>query len=224
MDITAKSISSLPTSALVASIATGLLFISIPLLTKISTIQGPKDEFTHVTISKYKPPPPPEPEQEEKLEEIKKQETLKKAEPRKPMPQPRLNLASNSLAPGTVGTIPINNLLTKNIEVTDSYYASAYNPGEVDQQPSPLRTFQPKYPFEARQRGIEGRILVRCVVDSAGQPREPEIYRVEPREVEGVFDEAALACIMKFKFRPARKGGKVVDCIIRVPFTFSVTE
>ncbi len=224
MDITAKSISSLPTSALVASIATGLLFISIPLLTKISTIHKPKDKFDSVTITQYKPPPPPEPEQEEKLEEIKKQDTLKKAEPRQTMPQPRLDMAASNLNAGTFGTIPINNLLRQDIKVTDSYYASAYDPSEVDQQPRPIRTFGPKYPFEAQQKGIEGKILVRVVVDSAGQPREPEIYRVEPKEVEGVFEEAALACIMKFKFNPAKKGGKPVDCIVRVPFTFSVTD
>ena len=224
MDITAKSISSLPASALVASIATGLLFISIPLLTKISTIHKPIDKFDSVRITQYKPPPPPEPEQEEKLEEIKKQETLKKTEPREVIPRTRLNLASNNLNAGTFGTIQINNLLTQDIKVTESIYASAYRPNEVDQQPSPVRTFGAKYPFEAQQKGIEGKVLVRCVVNTAGMPQEPEIYRVEPKEVEGVFDDAALACIMKFKFRPAMKGGKPVDCIVRVPFTFSVSD
>jgi len=224
MDIRTNSVSSLPASFMVASIATALLFISIPLLTKISTIQPEKEKATHVVISSYKPPPPPEPEQEQRLEEIRKQATPEKLPPKHPMPQPRLNIANNGLTPGTIGTIPINNLLKQDIKVNDSIYAAAYDSNEVDQQPSPLRTFQPKYPFEAQQKGIEGTILVRFVVDSAGMPREPEIYRVEPKEVEGVFEEAALACIMKFKFRPAMKGGKPVDCVVRIPFTFSVTE
>jgi periplasmic protein TonB len=224
MDIKTNSISSLPASALVATIATGLLFISIPLLTKISTVTGEREKFTPVLISHLKPLPPPEPEKEKRLEEIKKDKTPEKAPPKRTMPQPRLDIVNNGLSADMNGTIQISNLLKQDIKVTDSFYASAFDSNEVDKPPRPVRRFQPKYPFEAQQKGIEGRVLVRCVVDSTGMPREPEIYKVEPKEVEGVFDEAALACVMKFTFRPAMKDGKPVDCIVRIPFTFSVTE
>ena len=59
MDIKTKSFASLPASFLVASIATGLLFISIPLLTKISTITGGGIKRTPISISPRKPQPPP---------------------------------------------------------------------------------------------------------------------------------------------------------------------
>ncbi len=224
MDIKTNSIASLPASALVASIATGLLFISIPLLTKISTIQGEKEEAYHVLINQYKPPPPPEPEEEKKLEELKKHETVKKDPPKQIMPQPILNVATNSLNAGMDGTIEFNSVLKQNIKVTDSLFATAFEAGEVDRKARPVRKFEPKYPFEAQQKGIEGKVTVKFVVDRTGTPQEPEIIKVEPEEVEGVFDEAALACIKRFKYSPAIKEGKPVDSIAGILFTFSVTE
>ena len=219
-----NSISGLPASVLVASIATSLLFISIPLLTKISTITGGGIKRTPISISPRKPQPPPEPEQEERLEEIKKNKPPEKAPPRQRMPQPRLNIPANGLTEGLGGTIPISTFLKQDFKVTESLFASALTLKEVDKRPRPVRQFEPRYPFDAQQKGIEGRIIIKLVVDSTGMPKEPEIDEVEPKEVEGVFDEAALACIMKFKFSPAMKGGKSVNCIVRVPFTFSVTE
>ena len=224
MTIKTKSITSLPASALVASIATSLLFISIPLLTKISTITVEKEKVIPVSINNWKPLPPPEPEKEKKLEELKKHETPDEAIPKPTMPRPSLNFPATGLTGDMGGTIPISNLLKKDFTVDSSLSATALPLNEVDKHPRTVRSFQPRYPFEAQQKGIEGRVIVRFVVDSTGMPKEPKIDEVEPKEVEGVFDEAALACIMKFKFKPAMKGGKPVACIVRIPFTFSVTE
>lgn len=224
MDIKTGSISSLPASALVAAIATGLLFISIPLLTKISTVKGERKKFTPVLINQYKPPPPPEPEQEKRLEELQKNKTPEKIPPEHKMPQPRLDIAASGLTAGTVGTIAVNGLLKSDIKVSNSRFVTALTADEVDQRATPVRTFQPRYPFEAQQKGLEGRVTVKFVVDSTGTPQEPEIVNVEPKEVEGVFDSAALECIKKFKYRPAVQGGKPVDSIAGILFTFSVTE
>jgi protein TonB len=175
-------------------------------------------------ISQRRPAPPPEPEKERKLEEQKKQEAPKQAQKRQRMPQPKLNVPASNLTAGMSGTIAISGLLKSDFEVSDSLFVSAFNLNEVDQPPRPIRTMQPRYPFEAQQKGIEGRVMVRCVVDATGTVQEPEIKYVEPKDIEGIFEDAALKCIIKFKFRPAMKGGKPVDCIVNVPIKFSVTE
>ena len=90
--------------------------------------------------------------------------------------------------------------------------------------PRILRAMQPRYPFEAQQKGIEGRVTVRFVVDANGQAQEPEVSKVEPKDVEGIFEESALAVVKKYKFRPAMKGGKAVDCIVNLPIKYSVSE
>lgn len=223
MAIKTKSIASLPLSVLVALIVTTLLFIAIPLLTKISTMKKKREKVHHVLISQRKPPPPPEPEKEEKLEE-KKREAPKKAQQRQRMPQPRLNVPTNSLTAGMGGTIAISGLLRSDFEVSDSLFVTAFNLNEVDQKPRVVRQIPPRYPFEAQQKGIEGRVTIRFVVDSTGKAQEPEVVKVEPKDIGDIFNEAALACIVKFKFRPAMKGGKPVDCIVNLPIKFSVSE
>ena len=221
MAIKTRTIPNLPVSALVGLVITTLLFIAIPLLTKISTMQKKREKVQHVLISQRKPPPPPEPEKEEKLEEQKKQDQPKKAEQRQKMPQPKLNVPSSGLSAGMGGTIEISGLLKSDFEVSDSLFVTAFNLNEVDQPPRLIRAVNPRYPFEAAQKGIEGRVTLRFVVDSTGQAQEPEVIDSEP---EGVFDESALAVVKKYKFRPAMKGGKPVDCIVKAPIKFSLNE
>jgi protein TonB len=221
MAIKTKTIVSLPASTVVALVVTCLLFIAIPLLTKISTMQKSRKRVQHVMISQRKPPPPPEPEQEEKLQEQKKQEAPKKAQQRQRMPQPKLNVPTSGLSAGMGGTIAISGLLKQDFEVSDSLFVSAFNLNEVDQPPRLIRAVNPRYPFEAAQKGIEGRVTLRFVVDSTGMAQEPEVVASEP---EGVFDEAALAVVKKYKFKPAMKGGKPVDCIVKAPIKFSLSE
>lgn len=221
MSIKTKTIANIPTSALVAFVVTALLFIAIPLLTKISTMHKQKRRGQSVMISQRKPAPPPEPEKEEKLEEQKKREAPRKAQQRKRMPRPSLNVPSSGLSAGMGGTIAISGLLKSDFEVSDSLFVSAFNLNEVDQPPRLIRAVNPRYPFEAAQKGIEGRVTLRFVVDSTGQAQEPEVVKSEP---EGVFDEAALAVVKKYKFRPAMKGGKPVDCIVKAPIKFSLNE
>jgi periplasmic protein TonB len=224
MSIKTKTIANIPTSVLVAFVVTALLFIAIPLLTKISTMHKRERRGQSLMISQRKPPPPPEPEMEEKLEEMKKREAPRKSQQQKRMPRPSLNIQSSGLTASMGGTIAIGGLLKSDFEVSDSLFVSAFKLTEVDQKPRIIRQIPPRYPFEAQQKGIEGRVIVRFVVDSTGAVKEPEIKEVEPKEVEGYFEEAALACIMKFKFKPAQKGGEPVDCIVNLPLKFSVNE
>jgi len=218
---TTKSIVNLPFSALVALVVTILIFIAIPLLTKISTMRKTTVRTHNVLIAQRKPAPPPEPEKEKKLEEQKRKAEPQKAQKRERMPQPKLNIPTSGLSAGMGGTIAISGLLNSDFKVSDSLFVSAFNRDEVDQAPSLLRAVQPRYPFEAAQKGIEGRVTLRFVVDSTGQAQEPEVVKSEP---EGVFDEAALAVVKKYKFRPAMKGGKPVDCIVQAPIKFSLNE
>jgi protein TonB len=68
-------------------------------------------------------------------------------------------------------------------------------------------------------QNIEGKVVVRVVIDKEGFPREAEVLSAEP---EGVFEEAALKSIDGYKFRPAVKNGKNVDCIARIPVIFKL--
>lgn len=64
------------------------------------------------------------------------------------------------------------------------------------------------YPPAAKAEGIEGHVVIRYDVTAQGAVTDPEVVEAVP---EGVFEEAALASIVQWRFRPAMEGGKAVQ-------------
>ncbi|MGD9157336.1 MAG: M56 family metallopeptidase [Desulfobacteraceae bacterium] len=89
-------------------------------------------------------------------------------------------------------------------------FSTAYKFEDLDERPTTLEGIRPFYPFAAMAGQLEGKVVVRFVIDKEGYPREPEILSAEP---EGVFEEEALKSIKTYRYRPAVKDGKNVDCI-----------
>jgi TonB family protein len=57
----------------------------------------------------------------------------------------------------------------------------------------------PVYPVDAARDGIEGWVDVEFVIDVMGQPRDFEVVGAEPK---GRFEDAALAALSKYRYRP----------------------
>ncbi len=203
-----------------ALVVTTILFMLLPMLTQFQKSYQKRQRVYHVLISQRRPPPPPEPERDKKIEqkEIKKP---KKAQKRTQPTRPKIDVPRANLGAGLGGTIQISGLLSTDFKVSDSLFVTAFSPNEVDQPPSTLSVFEPRYPFEARQKGIEGWVTLRFVVDSKGRAQEPQVRDSEP---EGTFEEAALEAVSRYRFRPAYKGGKAVDCIAKLTIRFNLNE
>jgi len=215
-----KTIANIPLSVIVALLVTTLLFVGLPLLTQFQVGVKKRDRIQAVLISQRKPPPPPEPERDEKIEQKQRQEP-KKAKRAERVARPKVDLQLPTFG-GGIGSIKISGLINKNdFEISDSLFVSAFNLNEVDQPPRVLRAMLPRYPFEARQKGVEGRVTLRFVVDKEGRAQEPQVVLGEP---EGVFDESALDAVVKYKFRPAYKNGEAVDCIVKLPIVFTLNQ
>lgn len=221
MDITKKSIVNFPVSALASFFLTTMFFVGIPLLTEYSTIRGEKEAYSAVIISQRKPPPPPEPDRDEKIEKKEPEQVKKKQQRTRQTIRPKLDVQLTGLSSGLGGTIQISGLVKSEFSVSSSLFVSAFNLNEVDQEPKIIRMIQPRYPFDAKQKGINGKVLLRFVVSADGTVVEPHVVKSEP---ENVFDQAALDAVIKYKFRPAKKGGKAVDCIVKLPISFDVTN
>lgn len=72
------------------------------------------------------------------------------------------------------------------------------------------------YPREARDRGIEGRVLVGFLVDENGDVTETEV-------LQGIghgCDKVAREVIARTKFTPARREGHAVSSRIAIPIEF----
>lgn len=82
-------------------------------------------------------------------------------------------------------------------------------------------TYQPKpaYPAFARRLGHEGKVLVRISVLSSGEVADAS---VATSSGFNALDEAALATVRRWRFRPAQRGGRAVDATLNVPITFKL--
>ncbi len=90
----------------------------------------------------------------------------------------------------------------------------------VTEQPDRLAGPVPVYPAMLKQAGIEGRVMLQAVVDSAGRV-EPASIRVLASPNPG-FDAVSVAALRETVFRPARVNGRAVRVLIKIPFDFVI--
>jgi protein TonB len=204
-------------SILSGVIVTVLLMVALPLLTRIHRDVVRREGFVPVLVSSRKPPPPPSEDRDKprKQEPVEKEIQAKVEQPQRAQPKFDIPKVTLSMGSGIIGGIEID--MVSDFEVSDSLFMSAFRLTEVDQPPRAVRTFPPQYPYLAKRDNIEGRVMLKFVVDTDGLAREPQVEESEP---EGVFDEAALTALDRYKFRPAIKNGRAVLCIVRLPISF----
>lgn len=86
--------------------------------------------------------------------------------------------------------------------------------------PRLVRYVKPEYPGSARAKGIEGKVVVRVLVDKAGEVETAEVYAPSGA---GTLDEAAVKAAKKWEFAPARDNlGKNMSCFVLVPISFNL--
>jgi protein TonB len=97
----------------------------------------------------------------------------------------------------------------------------AFELGEVDQEPRLVRRVNPMYPFQARKRGVEGKVKVKFLIDTQGHVSHLSIIKAEPA---GVFDKSVLRAVRRWRFKPGMVEGKPVDTWVVLPLTFKLDE
>jgi protein TonB len=80
---------------------------------------------------------------------------------------------------------------------------------------------KPGYPWLSRQRGEEGRVVLRVDVSATGS-----VDLIEIAESSGHrrLDEAALAAVAQWRFEPARIGDAPIATTVNVPITFRLAD
>lgn len=96
---------------------------------------------------------------------------------------------------------------------------AAYNVDAVDQRPAIAKRVLPEYPQKARRMSVQGKVFVRLVVDTVGQPKECKIHQADPA---GYFEDAALSAARKTRFIPGKVKGQPVNTVVLVPFVFAL--
>ena len=103
----------------------------------------------------------------------------------------------------------------------------AYNPIEivpyykVEVKPQPVFIPAPEYPDLPRRAGIEGKTVVKALVDVDGSIAEVKILQTSGNQM---LDQAALAVAQKAQFSPAKQRDRYVRVWVAIPINFSLTH
>jgi protein TonB len=88
----------------------------------------------------------------------------------------------------------------------------------LDQVPVPVFRVRPVYPYELQRAGTAGRATVEFIVDSTGRVSDARAVDSTHRE----FENPAVQAVLKWKFRPGRKGGAAVSTRMQINIAFDL--
>jgi TonB family protein len=94
-----------------------------------------------------------------------------------------------------------------------------YALSEVDERPEIVLAPPLRYPDDPHLAGVDGVVVVRLVIDTAGNP-EPATAHVVQTD-DSALGRAGAALALKTLFRPARVRGRVVQVLVDLPVEFS---
>lgn len=135
--------------------------------------------------------------------EVKKREPPKREKPEHPPPPPDISLSKSSLEPeaGIVAIVP-------NLDPTNVLLGGIIGGGGADRDVVPLVRIDPDYPMRARQRHIEGWVVIGFAITKAGTVKDPVVLVSHPGTI---FNRSALQAVRKWKYNPKIEGGAAVE-------------
>lgn len=204
-------------SCLLAVLVAGLLYVGVLLLNAAPLPETM--EAVEGAIRLARPETRAEPElQRRKIEETKPPEVLPKTfstrsekRPAKPLMNMKVPAFSADLHPGLGDGIALP---------SGNFGDVGFSLDEVDDIPQAVRSISPEYPYVAKRNRVEGRVVVRMLVNTEGRAQDLSVYSSTPA---GVFDKAALNAARRWRFKPGRYRGEAVDTWVLLPFVFELT-
>jgi|SRR5665213_463672 len=90
----------------------------------------------------------------------------------------------------------------------------------LDQPPVPTYQAQPAYPYDMKKAGITGTVTVAFVLEPDGHVSGAYAESATQHE----FEANAIQAVMKWRFRPGRRGGHAVRVHMSVPIKFILED
>jgi len=85
-------------------------------------------------------------------------------------------------------------------------------------KPAILEKTLPNYPAQCVQSGVEGRVIVECLITSRGEV----IGATAVKASDPALATAAVDAVNHWKFAPATKDGTPTDAVVRIPVQFKL--
>jgi TonB family protein len=105
----------------------------------------------------------------------------------------------------------------------EEWAEAALPSGEVDVMPEPLNLADVVqrigYPADAKAQKIEGKVIVKVLVDKKGDVSKHEILK----EGHALLRSAVVSHLNELKFKPGTTDGKTVKAWVTIPFQFKLT-
>jgi protein TonB len=95
-----------------------------------------------------------------------------------------------------------------------------FNAADLDQPLQARVKTSPTYPSDLKRQGISGECVVEFIVDSNGNVAQAQVIRSTQRE----FEAPSIQAVLKWKFRPGKKGGRVVNTRCQQLLQFNVGD
>lgn len=156
--------------------------------------------------------PAPEPPAEETARESAPPAPQEKLDVTPDLFQPELSGGFGAFDPGVA--IDIGKIAETGMEqklVFESY--------ELDQAPTPIVRVPPLYPYAAREKGIQGEVQVRMLVNPDGSVGQVQIMDARPR---GVFEDAVKRTIPMWRFTAGKIDGRPVTAWVVTTVHFNL--
>jgi protein TonB len=218
--ISRENLTHLAMAVIATVLINAFLFAGLPLLTRVSKRERAHGFDSPIMIAHIKPPKPPEEIKQREIKERKMKEMQKK-HVKSRAAKPKLDVSQFDFAAdmsGGVGGMSVGSNVGIRGFKTEMQKIE-FELSEVDTPPQVTRKAPAMYPFGAKRQGIRGKVIIRCVVGINGVTRKHKILVSEPK---GVFDEAALSAVQRWRFKPGILGGEPVPTWVRVPFVFEL--
>ncbi len=191
---------------------------ALPLIMQVSLISSPapKPAVTPQAIKPAPAPKKPKPVISKKMPKPPQPDITRPPEP-VPEPAPAKPDAGSSPAPAPVpspapssATAAKATAAPKSETFTEANFRANYgfNP-------------KPDYPRIARNRGWQGKVLLRVQVSVEGTSNEVTVYRSSGHEI---LDDSAVEAVKKWRFIPAKRGDKPVASSVIVPILFTLHD
>ncbi len=166
----------------------------------------PESNLIHVPIYQVKNQRQQQPEVELEIQEITTSE-----KPSAAPPAPKL-MTMSLLETTTTFTLPkvtFSADLTEEFDMALTYDVSQSAVGDGSQFQSKITLAKPtfqvpiQYPPRAKSKNIEGSVTLDLYIDESGKPLR---HRVVAEEPEGVFLQALLRSVLRWRFEPPKTG------------------
>ncbi len=172
--------------------------------------------------------PPIEEEKEDKVEELEEapQETVMAPPSLQDMPTvvPVDAFTQPIAPPPPPGLQPSKGAITIPVTKPGANFgrgiSNLFNVGDLDNPPVARVRQAPSYPYDMRRAGINGTVVVEFIINTEGDVIQTQVVRSSHRE----FEQPALQAVAKWKFKPGRKGGRVVNVRASQLLEFNATD